>query len=509
MIKILKLTQALACVTAVVGMSIVTATSNAQTFGGLGDQTNVDAQLDRIEVITGSSRRLKFDYKIPEILIENPEVIKATPIGPQEILVSGLRPGLSTMTVSDPSKNLQTITVHVTADTRKLKAALEKFFPDSNVGVDALQTGVVLSGNVARADHINNIMAIARDYFPTTVINQMQVDGSQLVAIKVKVYEVSRSKLRKLGIDWAIQGDDYTIASSISGLLQQVGIGTRTVAGSGQTLTFGVIGTQSDFTAFIEALEQNNLARLLDQPTLTAQHGRPAEFLSGGEIPIAVASGLGTNSIEFRAFGTKLDVVPLIHGQGEVTLEIRAEVSEVAPELAGDTGVPGFRVRRVNTGVRMKAGHTLALAGDYKESASAVQRGIPKLMDSSIWGPLFRQNQDNTTETELVFLITPQFINEVDPTMVPKYGPGQLTELPSRHELYCNGYQEVPRCNDDCPTQDRFDNPAAANYPAYQQSLMNMNQKNGQPVQGNFQQSGYSTDQGTTGSFLWPEGNGK
>ena len=54
------------------------------------------------------------------------------------------------------------------------------------------------------------------------------------------------------------------------------------------------------------------MAKLLDEPTLVSKDGRPAEFLSGGEVPFQVASGLGSNSIEFRPFGTKLDIVPII-----------------------------------------------------------------------------------------------------------------------------------------------------------------------------------------------------
>ena len=533
-------TWVLACVAAVVGVSLASdsyAQSGAKQYlspptnGAISGDTLINASVDSIELVTGSSRRLKFEYKIPELLVEQPEVIRATPIGPTEVLISGLKPGISTISISDPNQQLQVITVYVTADTRKLKAAIKKFFPDSTIRVDALQTGIVLSGHVAKADHISQVTAIARDYFPTNVINRLQLDGSQLVAIKVKVYGVSRTKLRTLGIDWAVDGDRFSIGSSISGLINEIGIGTRTVAGAGQTFTFGVLGNDVDFTSFIEALEQNNLAKLLDQPVLTAQHGRPAEFLSGGEVPINVQGGLGTNSIEFRAFGTKLDIVPLIHGGGELTLEVRAEVSEVAPELSGDTGVPGFRVRRVNTGVRMKAGHTLALAGDYRESHSATKRGIPRLMDSPIWGPLFRRTEDAATETELVFLITPQFINEIDPTAVPRLGPGQLTVPPSSHELYIRGYQEVPRGPENCPTTDGFEGPVVSPHtggaaqgaygavPAYnQQMIQGQPIMQGQPqyqnVPGQFQgQPGGGVvpagGSGTTGGgFNWPSANG-
>ncbi len=423
----------------------------------ISPQFAVNSSVDSIELIAGSSRRLKFDYNVPELMVENPEVISATPVTTNEILITGLKPGISTITISDPNKNLQTITVEVTMDVRKLERALTAHFPDSQIQVAALKTSVILKGNVARADQVQNILAVARDYFPTNVINELQVNGSQNIAIKVKVYEVSRTKLRQLGVDWAFLGDDYSMVSSVAGLIQEVSAGGA--AATGQNLSFGVLNDSDSFNAFIHALEKNNLAKLLDQPVLVAQNGRPAEFLSGGEIPIQVASGLGSNSIEFRPFGTKLDLVPIVHGQGQLTLEVRAEVSEVANDLSGDTNVPGFRVRRVNTGVKMKAGHTLALAGDYREDVQTEVTGIPKLMNNPFFGAMFRKVKEEKNETELVFLITPRFISEVEPHRVPRLGPGQLTGSPSDQELYLNGYTEVPRCQDDCPTNDRFDDP--------------------------------------------------
>ena len=490
--------QAGICVVALVLMSSGPSAVTAQQFGqGLGQQTFVDSSVTEVEVVVGASTRLKFPYKIPELLVESPDIVKATPVSPTEILVTGLKPGLTNVTVSDPERNLQTVTIHVTADTRKLESALSRHFPDSKIKVHALQTGVILKGTVARAEDINTVVTIAKDYFPTTVINQLQVDGSQLVAIKVKVYEVNRSKLRTLGVDWALFGTDFGLVSSVSDLIQNVSVSAGSFATSGsESISFGVLGSDTDFFKFIEALETHNIAKLMDQPVLVAQNGRPAEFLSGGEIPIAIASGLGTNSIEFRPFGTKLDMVPLIHGAGELTLEVRAEVSDVDNSLSFGSGVPGFRVRRVNTGVRMKAGHTLALAGDYQETVESEKRGIPFLMDSPIWGSMFRRVSDTTAENELVFLITPRFISEVDPTQAPACGPGQLTQPPSNHEFYFRGYMEVPRCNDNCPTNDRFDDPNTQgyqNYSSMMQQVPNGNYPSQYPA--GIQQSSFPSQQ--------------
>ena len=484
----LKSTGLVACL--LVSLTLMPAWAAAQDR--LETPFRVTDSIDQIEVIAGNSRRIRFDFKVPELLVENPEIVKATPISPDEILITGIKPGISSVTVSDPNRQLQTITINVSADTRRLESALRKHFPTCNIRVDALQSGVILSGTVARNDQINSVVAVARDYFPANVVNQLQVDTHQLVAIKVKVFEVSRTKLRRLGIDWAVLNDNVTIGSSIANLISNIGVGSRTVTGTNQTLTFGVIGDNTDFVAFMEALEQHNLAKLLDQPTLVAQHGRPAEFLSGGEIPIAVASGLGTTSIEFRPFGTKLDIVPLIHSSGDVTLEVRAEVSEVASDLGNVGGVPGFRVRRVNTGVRMRPGHTLALAGDYRSNSQSEKRGIPHLMHSPVWGAFFRKNEDTNTETELVFTITPRLIRDVDPTQVPSLGPGQLTDPPSDHEFYLDGYMEVPRCKDDCPTHDRFDDPATQYAP---QILSQLQQSIQQPSTLN-QPAGYGQNPG-------------
>ena len=525
--KTLNLLQASICglMTAVL-LSSGPSVATAQHLGNrLGQETFVDASFEQMEVIVGSSQRLKFGYKIPELLVESPEVVKATPVSPTEILISGLKPGVSSITVSDPEKNLQSFTIQVTADTRKLEAALQRHFPDANIQVHALQTGVVLKGTVVRADDVNTVVAIAKDYFPTTVINRLQVDSGQVVAIKVKVYEVNRSKLKTMGIDWAVFGADFRFVSSVSDIINTVSVSDASFeTGGTQTLSLGVFDGNTSFFKFLEALEQNNIARLLDQPTLVAQNGRPAEFLSGGEIPILVASGLGTNSIEFRAFGTKLDMVPLIHGQGELTLEVRAEVSDVDNSLAFGTGVPGFRVRRVNTGVRMKAGHTLALAGDYQESSETEKRGIPFLMDSPLIGHLFRRTTDTSAENELVFLITPQFVSEVDPSQVPQLGPGQLSMPPSRAEMYRKGYVEVPRCSNDCPINDSFANPHGSNvvpqgYPASGSyspgsgtvTPANYGSSQNQGVQqyplysDNPQPTNTSADYGT--GFGWPQGN--
>ena len=213
--------------TSIIAFSLVVAmtttiSSHAVSQERGGGRFVVTESVDSVALIAGTSRRLKFEYKVPELMIENPEVISATPVAPNEILISGIKPGVSTITVSDADKNLQTIRIHVTVDTRQLELAFQTHFPDSQIKVHALQTGVLLGGNVARADQVSNIMSVARDFFPTGVVNQMQVNGSQNIAIKVKIYEVARSKLRNVGVDWQAFGSNFNVVSSVSDLITRL-----------------------------------------------------------------------------------------------------------------------------------------------------------------------------------------------------------------------------------------------------------------------------------------------
>ena len=418
------------------------------------------AVTNQVDMIVGTSRTVSFEFKISNVFVENPEILKADAATPNQLRLTGVKPGVSTLTVESEDGQQQLIVVNVTADIRRLDAALKTFFPDCAIKILALQEGVILGGHVAQTDQVEKIVAVAEDYFPT-VISQLTVDGPQLVATKVRVYEVSRTKLRSLGMDWNLAGSDFDL-----NVVPQGGN-----ALDNRTIDVLVGAANFEFFAFIEALEENNVAKLLDEPTLVAQHGQPAKFLSGGEIPYQQSAGLGATSTVFKPFGTELNVVSLVHGYGELTLNVQAKVSKPAPDLTDQLGNIGLRSRSVNTAVRMRAGHTLVLAGNYREDSDAKKSGIPKLMQSPLWGPLFRKVKSESNETELVFVITPRFISDVDPAIASKVGVGQLTDSPSDHELYINGYLEVPKCQSDCPTNDRFDDPSTQYAPQIQPAL--------------------------------------
>jgi pilus assembly protein CpaC len=406
---------------------------------GNASNYQVSAATERITMIASTSQVLTMDFDVPYVVVGNQEILKANPVSPNQILVTAVKPGITAISLTDPQNNPHTIEVHVIGDVRALQATLEELFPESDIHARALVQGVVLTGHVSRADEVAKVVEISREYFPNT-INYLSVGGSQKVMLKVKVVEVSRTKLRKLGIDWSALTSNFNLISNVSGLINPSGTG-----GIG-TVRASVSSGGDNFNLLIDTLEQNNLAKVLAEPTLTAMSGRPAGFHSGGTVPVPINSGLGVQSVQYQPFGTRLDFVPIVLGNGRIRLEVRPEVSDIAGDLRDPvTGAPGFRIRTVDTGVEMQVGHTLALAGLIQNRVDSQERGMPVLKDMPWIGAAFRRVEETFNEVELVILITPYFINEVDDCILP-LPPGRGTVLPNDNELYNKGYREVPRC---------------------------------------------------------------
>ena len=218
-------------------------------------------------------------------------------------------------------------------------------------------------------------------------------------------------------------------------------------------MRFGVVDGNRAFYGFIDALRQNDLIKVLAEPQMVTVSGRPASFNSGGEFPIIVPQSLGTVSIEYRQYGTRVDFVPIVLGNGNIRLEVRPQVSEIDPSrsvVINSVSVPALRTRWVDTAVEMKAGQTLALAGLIQHRIESQNRGIPWLADIPWFGVPFRRVEETTNEVELLIMVTPEFIEASDPEELPPCGPGEARRRPTTCEFYFRGYLEVPKCCDGC-----------------------------------------------------------
>jgi pilus assembly protein CpaC len=151
-----------------------------------GVNFQVDAPNQRLEMIVNSSRIFTLDSKIPKAQVNNPDLLKLTPLSPSKIQVSATKPGVTQVNLWTEDGSIHTVDVVVIGDGRELQMLLESEFPNSSIKVRPLASSVVLSGYVDRPESVSRIVMMAEDYYPR-VINNINVGGVQQVSLKVKV----------------------------------------------------------------------------------------------------------------------------------------------------------------------------------------------------------------------------------------------------------------------------------------------------------------------------------
>ncbi len=408
---------------------------------------NITQASERLELTVNSSRILTLEKRIPRMVVNNPELLTVTALSANQVQLAARKSGVTQVNLWDEDGKVYTVDVIIYGDVRELELALDRIFPGASLNVIRLTNSLVLEGFVERPEDVGPIIRLAEDYAPK-LVNNITVGGVQQVMLKVKVMEVSRTKLRQLGFDFAILDDSGSSVSSwVSGLLD--GVSLTEVSGSGQTFGFAVLGGGDSFFGFLDALQQNNMAKILADPTITTISGRPAEFHVGGELPILVPSGPQQVTISWRDFGTRINFLPIVLGNGNIRLEVRSEVSEIDDTrgvVISGFEVPALKTSKVDTGVEMKAGQTLALAGLVQTRVEAVERGLPFLSDLPYIGAAFRRVEEQVNEIELIILVTPELVDAMDPSEVPPCGPGMESVSPTNLQLYGGGHLEVPSC---------------------------------------------------------------
>jgi pilus assembly protein CpaC len=172
-------------------------------------------------------------------------------------------------------------------------------------------------------------------------------------------------------------------------------------------------------------------------------NGKEAEFLAGGSFPIPVAGGASTGgtsnvTIEFKEFGVKLRMTPVVLGDGRIRMRVTPEVSDLdfttAVRFDGFT-VPGLSQRRVDTTIELAEGQTFAIAGLLNNTVSATKDVTPVLGDVPVLGALFRSVRYQRKETELIVLVTPRLVEPMNPGQVPQL-PGEKWRHPNESDLF-------------------------------------------------------------------------
>jgi pilus assembly protein CpaC len=412
----------------------------------------------------GHSKVLRTPFAITRISVAAPEIADIILISEKEVYVNAQAPGVTNLSLWGKGR-FTTASVVVEADVSLLKEKLHQILPKEKIGVEAAGDSVVLNGEVSGPVAQDTALSLALPFVggkKEKVVNLLHVGGVQQVMLEVRVAEIARAILDRIGVNFAIidrSGSSFGVSAlnSLTGLSDLV----RTLSATNRAFTSFTQSPGSTITAiagwktgtvlwtmFFDLLKQNNLGRVLAEPNLVTTSGQEAAFLAGGEYPVPVpqASGGGTTiTIEYKKFGVGLAFTPTVLSDQKIALKVAPEVSEIDQTLtvsytAAGIVVPGLRVRRATTNVEVKDGQTLSIAGLLQDQDRNIVSKFPLLGDIPILGTLFRSSQWQRQKTELVVLVTPHLVKPMAATAVRL--PTDAYVDPSDFEYYLLGWQE-------------------------------------------------------------------
>ncbi|MGC2413789.1 MAG: type II and III secretion system protein family protein [Stellaceae bacterium] len=368
------------------------------------------------------------------VFVANPDVADVQVKSPSLIYLSAnkSKPGETVVYAVDDKENvLVNAVVIVEYDLSRLRQSLKQLMPGEPISVSTVQDKLVLSGNVSSAAEAEKAQAMAAAFVDkdTMVVNQLTVVTPNQVNLRVRIAEVQRSVLKQLGINWTKLGDHFTFttANPTSGIgLDLVGTDVKNTAIAALGRAAGMKNA-ADLLATIDALSQEGLLTTLAEPNMTAMNGQTATFLVGGQFPVptsvtaATGGSAPTIGITYKDFGVKLDFTPTILNGNHLNLKLRPEVSNLSTNGAislplTDTAaitVPALTVTRAETTLELASGQSFALAGLLRHDTNQIISKVPWLGDMPILGQLFRSDQFQRGETELVIIVTPYLVNPV------------------------------------------------------------------------------------------------
>ena len=397
--------------------------------------------------------------KIRYVTVADPDIIAVPdPLGRNQLQINGKKIGSTNLIVWEESVEKPVFfDVNVVGDRDSIEAQIKQYAPQDSIEVQYAKDTIVLSGTVANEITAKKAEEIAKAY-STKVLNHIAVDSPLQVLLQVKVAQVDKTSLKKLGISAIVKGakaegfanlvgaPSNSSSSSSSGT-NTLTNGMKGITGSGSglgsfdpldTFSAGVSYFPAGVGAVLQALTTKGLAKILAEPKLLVKSGEEGNFLAGSRIPYSVlvsTGGASATSIVFETVGVKVKFKPEVMGNGVISLKIDpAEVSSISGTLAVN-GYPIIDTREVRTSVQLRDGESLILAGLLQEEQIKNMSKIPLLGDIPILGALFRSTQNDITEKELVFFITPK--------IVKPNAPGVLTKLPTDRVLDPNEAKQL------------------------------------------------------------------
>ena len=182
------------------------------------------------------------------------------------------------------------------------------------------------------------------------------------------------------------------------------------IGGAAGSVIIGTVSPDNNvFNLALQALERENKANIISNPTITTVDNREARILVGQKIPLIVADAAGNAVTQLTTIGIQLRVTPHLNTDNKITMDVHPEVSDLSAQSTVQGGVI-INTSEADTRVMVEDGQTAVIGGLIRTNESKFVQGVPILKDIPLIGGLFRSTNTTKQKRELMILITPHLV---------------------------------------------------------------------------------------------------
>lgn len=279
------------------------------------------------------------------------------------------------------------------------------------------------------------------------IVEQLDIIPRQ-VMIEVVVAEVTLDSNQKLGFSASGMLNRLFHSATTGNVQNNQSVSGFNTGSSGTALDAAAAGFQfvlnnANYSAVLEAIDNNNKVKILATPKVFTSNNQQATINIQQFIPYITGqttTGLSTavsNQVQYLQVGFSLDVTPRITRQGQVTINLTQEASELLRYQTLGTGqgaitAPVTNDRYTDTSVTVQDNETVVIGGLIRQSENIDHVKVPLLGDIPLIGQLFRSKERSHEKQELVIFLTPHVVSSTEEAraMTRKQGQSIINQLP-------------------------------------------------------------------------------
>lgn len=377
-----------------------------------------------VNLAEGDAQTIRVSSDIGSVFISNPEIADYQVIDKNKVVFFGKSIGNASLFIFDEEGGtLVNRKLVVNKSLVHIQQQIQLRYPDVDVSIYNLGEQAVLSGMVSSDQEKEDIYRLAgellgkeaevsivewdlgennyemdfmRRYRYPGVLNNIEVNATKQVNVKLSIAEVSHTFMENFGIQLGSQGQT-----------------------AGVFVDYLTNFSADDIISVITAIGDDNVGQILAEPNLSVISGETASFLAGGELPVITVVD-GTTDVEYKEYGIRLELMAKVLRDDKIKLSLMPEVSALDETYYknDDFDIPALRTRRARTTVELGDGQSFVLGGLLNTEDTESLRKIPYIGDIPVLGALFRHTETSRTRTELIIVATVNLIQPIHPSQV-------------------------------------------------------------------------------------------